>query len=88
MGKNILSSKIFGPKDFKSKKNLVQKNLGQTNFDIKNFVIKKFVQKMWFTKIKAPKSLVKIGSVAAEILLIWRSKKLLIWTTVARAYVA
>ena len=86
---NIGSTKIFGQKEFTPKQIYWAKKCWAP----KNFGLKKYFgsekdfwfEKFWSTEIKAlkklgPKSLVKVGSVTVEILLIW--------TNVARTYVA
>ena len=72
---------IFGPTNIGSEEIKVKKNFGSKKYLSENSL----VEKMRSIKIKAPKklgpqSLVKIGSVIAEILLIW--------TNVTGTYVA
>ena len=70
--KQFWVEKLLGLKKFGVEKNFgLAKNLGLKKFCPRTF---------WSTKIVGPKSLVKIGPVTTEILLIW--------TNVARAYVA
>ena len=67
----------MGPKKFGFEKFLCLKNfLSENNLGRKKFYRRTFSS----TKIMGPKSLVKIGPVTAEILMIWAN--------VARAYVA
>ena len=69
---NFLGQKMFGPKISFNQKNVYQKVLGS-----KNVWTQQILEKRLFGPINKVKKIVKIGSVTADILLIWTN---IAWT--------